>query len=78
MVETKVKLDTLDKIKRFVQKVSQIPDDIELATDRYIVDAKSILGVSSLDTTKPVTARIHGEGKRISVLLDELEEFRGD
>lgn len=78
MEETKVKLDTIDKVKDFVQKIAKFPEDIELATDHYIVDAKSILGVLSLDLNKPLNLRIHGGGKRIALILDELEEFRGD
>ncbi len=76
--DVKVKLDTIDKIKDFVHKVTQFPEDIELAVDNYIVDAKSILGIFSLDVNKPLNMRVHSEGKRLSLILSELEEFRGD
>ncbi len=73
-----VKLDTEDKIKRFVEKIKDFPEDIKLGVDKYLVDAKSVLGVKSLDTQKPLDVHIDGDGKRISLILSELEEFRGD
>lgn len=76
--ETKVKLDTINKVKDFVKKISQFPEDMELFADQYVVDAKSVLGVSSIATDEPLNLRVHADGKRLSLILSELEEFRGD
>lgn len=78
MEESKVKLDTMDKIKNFVHKVAQFPEDIELAVDQYVVDAKSVLGVTSIAKDEPMNMRVHADGKRLNLILSELEEFRGD
>lgn len=76
--EPKVKLDTINKIKKFVSTIEQFPEDVELAVDQYVVNAKSVLGVTSIANDKPMDLKVHADGKRLSLILSELEEFRGD
>lgn len=78
MSETKVKLDTIQKIENFVKKAAKFPEDIELAVDQYVVDAKSVLGVASIAKSNPMDLRVHADGKRLALILSELEEFKGD
>jgi phosphotransferase system HPr-like phosphotransfer protein len=54
-----VKLDTVQKVKGFVNTVAPLEGDIDLAGERYVVDAKSIMGIFSLDLSKPLTLTIH-------------------
>ncbi len=54
-------LDTIDKVRRFVDTVTRFDCDIDLASGRYVVDGKSIMGIFSLDLMSPIKATIHGE-----------------
>ena len=59
MTTVNVLLDTVDKVKGFVNTVAPLEGDIDLGADRYIVDAKSIMGIFSLDLGKPLKVTIH-------------------
>ena len=61
MFEQKIFLNNLDDVKKFVDIAASKDYDIELLSDKYIVNAKSIMGVFSLDLTKPITMRAHCE-----------------
>ncbi|MCL1878194.1 MAG: HPr family phosphocarrier protein [Defluviitaleaceae bacterium] len=52
-------LDTVEKVKGFVNLVAPLEGDMDLGSDRYIVDAKSIMGIFSLDLSKPLKLTIH-------------------
>ena len=56
-----VKLPLADNVKVFVSAVSKYPYDMKLRTGRYVVDAKSILGILSLDRAKLITMEIYCE-----------------
>lgn len=59
MKEVLVKLNGMDDVKGFNEAVSAINGDIDLVSGRYVVDAKSIMGIFSLDISKPVMCRIN-------------------
>lgn len=51
-----IRLDSVDKVKRFVSIVGGVEDDFDLVSDNhFVIDAKSIMGIFSLDLSKPVT-----------------------
>ena len=59
-------LNTVDIIKTFVNEVTKIDKDkvsVDLASGRYVVDARSLLGIFSLDLSKPVEAIINAENE---------------
>ena len=56
-----VYLNTIDKVKGFVGLVSMCEGDFDLSSGRYIVDAKSVMGIFSLDLSKPLTLNIHDD-----------------
>ncbi len=56
-----VVLDSIGKIKDFVNAVSQFKCDFDLVSGRYVIDAKSIMGIFSLDLSKPVDLMIHSD-----------------
>ena len=59
-----VQLKSINDVKEFVRIVNDFPYDVDLASGRYIVDAKSIMGIFSLDLTQPIEVDIHnGEGE---------------
>jgi phosphocarrier protein HPr len=68
-----IQLKSINDVKEFVRIVNDFPYDIDLASGRYIVDAKSIMGIFSLDLAKPIDVEIHhGES---ADLLEKLKPF---
>ena len=63
-----ITLDTVEKVKGFVNTVSPLDGDFDLISERYVVDAKSIMGIFSLDLAKPLTLKIHDEAVAARVL----------
>lgn len=61
-------------VKEFVNIVQKYTYDIDLRCDRYVVDAKSILGIFSLDLSKPINVEIHSD--TCEALLAELKPFQ--
>ncbi|MDE5990819.1 MAG: HPr family phosphocarrier protein [Clostridia bacterium] len=54
-------LNTTESVKSFVNIISQFDFDMDLRCGRYVVDAKSILGIFSLDLNRPVVLEVHSE-----------------
>lgn len=73
MKSMQISLEKASQVKDFVQIVQKYPYDIELKSERYIVDAKSILGIFSLDLARPLTIEIHSDD--CGDLLKELKAF---
>jgi len=61
MKSINVYLDTIDKVKGFVNVVSICDGDFDLSSGRYVVDAKSIMGIFSLDLSKTLTLTVHDD-----------------
>ena len=61
MIEYKVKIDTIDGVKKFVTAASKFAYDIDLISGRYAVDAKSVMGIFSIDTSKVLTSCTHNQ-----------------
>ena len=55
----KIKLNTVNDIKEFVNRAMMCEFDIDLISGRYIIDAKSIMGIFSLDLSKPINLAIN-------------------
>ena len=60
MVSFKIRLVTIEDVRKFVTAANMQPCDADVVSDRYCVDAKSLLGLFSLDLSKPVEVQIHG------------------
>lgn len=54
MQEIQIKLNDMQAIRDFVKEVVVLPYDVDLVQGRYIVDAKSIMGIFALDITSPI------------------------
>ena len=63
-----IMLDSIDKVKAFVAKIAMFPCDVDLISGRYTIDAKSIMGIFSLDLSKPIDLHIHAEGDAEDIL----------
>ena len=63
MQEINIALRDMQAIREFVQAVVLLDYDVDLVQGRYIVDAKSIMGIFSLDLSKPVNVQIHSDAR---------------
>lgn len=66
--------DTLAKVKSFVNEVTKFDNEFDLVSGRYVVDAKSIMGIFSLDLTKPIALNIHTD-ENVDKILDALKDY---
>ena len=73
MVTVKVALSSINDVKNFVNIVSKYDFDVDLTSGRYVVDAKSIMGIFSLDLSKPIMVEVHDENG--TALVEELKPF---
>ncbi len=69
-----IMLNSVDKVKKFVNIVGAFDFDCDLVSDRYVVDAKSIMGIFSLDLGKSLKLNIHTENEA-DAAIDKLKEF---
>jgi phosphotransferase system HPr-like phosphotransfer protein len=65
----KIRLKTIDDVRNFVNAVTAIECDVDLASGRYVVDAKSIMGIFSLDLAKEIDMTVHCD-----CCLEKVEE----
>ena len=61
MKTVRVCLDSIDKVKGFFNDISRFNPDFDVISGRYVIDAKSIMGIFSLDLSKPIDLNIHAE-----------------
>ena len=73
MKSMQISLQMANQVKNFVNIVQNYTFDIDLRSERYVVDAKSLLGIFSLDTSKPLTVEIHSDD--CAELIEELKQF---
>ena len=62
MKTVKISLNSIDKVKSFVNDLTKFDTDFDLISGRYVIDAKSIMGIFSLDLSRPIDLNIHAEG----------------
>ncbi len=70
MKTVQISLNSIDKVKAFVNDITKFDNDFDLVSGRYVIDAKSIMGIFSLDLSKPIDLSIHAEDN-----LDEILEL---
>ena len=68
MLKVKISLNSIDKVKSFVNDISGFNAEFDLVSGRYVIDAKSIMGIFSLDLSKPIDLNIHAEDGAEEVL----------
>ena len=69
MKTVQISLNSIDKVKSFVNAITQYEYDFDLISGRYVIYAKSIMGIFSLDLSKPIDLAIHAENN-----MDEIME----
>jgi phosphocarrier protein HPr len=73
MVTFNISLKSINDVKDFVNIVNKYDVDIDLTSGRYVVDAKSIMGIFSLDLSKAIKLEIHADAEEN--LCAELKKF---
>lgn len=73
MKTVRISLNSIDKVKSFVNDLTKFDVDFDLVSGRYVIDAKSIMGIFSLDLSKPVTMEIYNDD--CDALLDDIKDF---
>ena len=68
MKTVQISLNSIDKVKSFVNYITKFDYDFDLVSGRYVIDAKSIMGIFSLDLSKPIDLNIHAEDSAEEVL----------
>lgn len=71
MFTVNVNLNHIDKVKNFVNTVVQFDCDVDLGSGRYCIDAKSIMGIFSLDLSKDIPCTIHTTDENLQALYKE-------
>ena len=74
MYETTIQLNAINDVKDLVNKVMLFNYDIDLVSGRYAIDAKSIMGIFSLDLSKPIDLNIHAE-ENVDEVLQVLKPY---
>ena len=75
MKTIKISLNSIDKVKTFVNEINKFDADFDLVSGRYVIDAKSIMGIFSLDLSKDIDLNIHMEGDKLNEILDVLKPY---
>ena len=74
MKTVKISLNSIDKVKSFVNDLTKFDTDFDLISGRYVIDAKSIMGIFSLDLSKPIDLAIHTEDN-LNEILEALKPY---
>ena len=69
-----ISLNSIDKVKSFVNDVTKFDSDFDLVSGRYVIDAKSIMGIFSLDLSKTIELNIHSE-ENVDAILEVLSPY---
>ena len=68
-----IKLSSIEDVRNFVNIVAKYDMDIDLMSGRYVVDAKSIMGIFSLDLLKPIKLTAHADD--CDALMEDITSF---
>ncbi|MCF2680750.1 HPr family phosphocarrier protein [Faecalicatena contorta] len=70
-----ISLNSIDKVKSFVNEITKFDYDFDLVSGRYVIDAKSIMGIFSLDLSKPIELNIHASDSNLDEILEKLKDY---
>lgn len=76
MKTVKISLNSIDKVKSFVNDITKFNNDFDLVSGRYVIDAKSIMGIFSLDLSKAIDLNIHADTDNdVAEILEVLKPY---
>ncbi len=67
-----IKLNAAEDVKEFVKAASKCDFDVDVSYNRVLIDAKSILGVLSMDLSRVLTVTCHGEDREFNMFLQRF------
>ena len=74
MKTVQISLNSIDKVKSFVNDLSKFNCEFDLVSGRYVIDAKSIMGIFSLDLSKPIDLNIHATDN-VDEIMEALKPY---
>ena len=74
MKTVSISLNSIDKVKSFVNDLTKFDEAFDLVSGRYVIDAKSIMGIFSLDLSRPISLNIHATDN-MDKILEVLEPY---
>jgi len=75
MTTVSISLNSIEKVKSFVNEIAKYECDFDLISGRYIIDAKSIMGIFSLDLSQQITLKIHADENELPSILESLKPY---
>ena len=75
MTTVSISLNSIEKVKSFVNEIAKFENDFDLISGRYIIDAKSIMGIFSLDLSQHITLKIHANENELPAILESLKPY---
>ena len=75
MKEATILLQSIEDVKEFNRLVAVYEGDVDLVSGRYVIDAKSIMGIFSLDLSKPINLNIHAEGSTLDSIMAIVQPY---
>ena len=75
MKTVNISLNSIEKVKTFVNLINRYDYDFDLMSGRYVIDAKSIMGIFSLDLSKPIVLNIHADDKDADTIIEQLASY---
>ncbi len=72
MAECKIRLNATEDVREFVAAAGKCDFDIDIFYNRVVIDAKSLLGILSMDLTKPLTVQCYGENQEFNRTLKKF------
>ena len=75
MNTVQISLNSSDKVKSFVNEITKFDYDFDLVSGRYVIDAKSIMGIFSLDLSKPIDLNIHADGAALDTVMAIVSKY---
>ena len=70
-----IMLNSIDKVKAFVNTLSKFDSDFDLISGRYVIDAKSIMGIFSLDLSKDLDCEIEASEEQVKIFEEGLRKL---
>ena len=74
MKTVQISLNSIEKVKSFVNDICKFDNDFDLVSGRYVIDAKSIMGIFSLDLSKPINLNIHAD-ENMAAILEAIKPY---
>lgn len=72
MIVKQIRLNAEEEVNEFVNEAARCDFDIDISYNRIIIDAKSLLGILSMDLSRVLTVRCYGESQRFNKVMDKF------